>query len=222
MRVREYARARSIPRVLAYATCPLLVSSSSRDRSHLNLPMRCSPSRRRGRGGGKKEGTKEREETKRARSGNIRGEVARSYLFPVARAVIRNCNRRELLLSSRGGEEKKREREIVTSIFYPNSLEIVRESTTRMLPSWMIGKRGITLRSADVIYERVKETPRGNLSSFLFERCLIYENDSRIFSKKYVFRKVSPYIGSKFASISRYLRYLSYFRKNGEEEGGLV
>lgn len=81
------------------------------------------------------------------------------------------------------------------------------------------------MRSADVIYERVKETPRGNLSLLLFERCLIYENDSRIFSKKYVFRKVSPYIGSKFASISslkRYLRYSSYFRKNGEEEGGLV
>lgn len=173
MRVREYARARSIPRVLAYATCPL-VSSSSRDRSHLNLPMRCSPSRRRGRGGGKKEGTKEREETKRTCSGNIRGEVARSYLFPVARAVIRNCNRRELLLSSRGGEEKKREREIVTSIFYPNSLEIVRESTTRMLPSWMRGKRGITLRSADVIYERVKETPRGNLSLLLSELLALF------------------------------------------------
>lgn len=71
-------------------------------------------------------------------------------------------------------EKKKREREIVTSIFYPNSLEIVRESTTRMLPSWMRGKRGITLRSADVIYERVKETPRGNLSLLLSELLALF------------------------------------------------
>lgn len=51
----------------------------------------------------------------------------------------------------------------MTSIFYPKSLEIVRGSTEDAT-ELDGGKRGITLRSADVIYERVKETSRGNLS----------------------------------------------------------
>lgn len=125
MRVREYARAHDPSPSRTRAL--LARSSSSRDRSHLNLPMRCSPSRRRGRGEERRNERKRRDKkgtlwkyTGRGRSilfvsGCSRGDSKRS---PVTRT------------SSLVEEKKKRERgREGSSIFYPKSLEIVRGST---------------------------------------------------------------------------------------------
>lgn len=90
-------------------------------------------------------------------------------MFPVARAVTRKrglYNNENLFSWRRRERERERDRDVYFLPEEPrNRARIDKDEDANV-----VEKRRITLRSADVIYERVKETPRGNLSSLLFVR----------------------------------------------------
>lgn len=155
MRVREYARAHDPSPSRTRAL--LARSSSSRDRSHLNLPMRCSPSRRRGRGEERRN-----ERKRRDKKGTLWKYTGRGRSILFVSGCSRGDSKRSPVTRTSSFVEEKKKRERDRDVYFLPEEPRNRSRIDR--GCYRVGKRGITLRSADVIYKRVKETSRGNLS----------------------------------------------------------